>query len=201
MGGDNNLPAEERMSNHRSFIFLFLLLFTLTGCSGIRVSQDHPDDTDYSALKTYAWQSENQEKTGDIRLDSPLRDARIRSAIDKYLSEKGYRRVQDAQPDVYVAYQQEIYNRIDADNGGSGFVFGMGSFGTHGGIGFSTGNRVADYDEAMLVIDIIDAGSGGLLWRGTATRNFSQHAEPEKVTKWINETVQKILDQFPPQEK
>jgi hypothetical protein len=179
----------------------FLILIFLLGCSGSRVSQDYPANRDYSTLKTYAWQSEHQEKTGDLRLDNPLRDTRIRSAVDAFLSAKGYLRVSGVQPDFYIAYRQEIYSRIDLDNSGPGFVFGMGSFGRHGGIGFSAGNRVSDYDEAMLVIDIIDSGSGDLLWRGTGTSAFVQHEDPERITKRINETVQKILGQFPPQEK
>ena len=188
------------ITKYSRFIILFLLLF-LHGCASIRVSQDYSAERDYTVLTTYAWQAEDQEKTGDLRLDNPFRDTRIRSAVDKFLLEKGYQEALDAQPDFYVAYQQKIYNRIDADNGGSGFVFGMGSFGTHGGIGFSTGNRVSNYDESMLVIDIIDSGSNDLIWRGTGTRIFVLHADPEKITKRIDATVQKILTQFPPQEK
>jgi hypothetical protein len=188
------------MQKYRLFGTLFLLIF-LQACAGIRVSQDYPAGWDYSALKTYAWQSGQQERTGDLRLDSPFRDKRIRGAVDKFLSAKGYRRVADVQPDFYVAYQQKIYSRMDYEDNSPGFMFGIGSFGPHGGVGFSAGNRVSEYDEAMLVVDIIDSGSGALLWRGTGTRTFVPHADPEKVTKWINEIVQKILDQFPPQKK
>jgi hypothetical protein len=175
-----------------------IVLVAIYGCAGIRVSQDYPAEIDYSVLKTYAWQSETQEKTGDIRLDSSLRDSRIRSAVDKFLKEKGYRQVVDARPDFDVAYQQKIYNRIDSDSG-SGFVFGMGSFGSGGGIGFSVGNRTNTYDEIMVVIDILNPADGDLVWRGTGTRIYAPHATPEKITKRIDQTVQKILAQFPPQ--
>jgi hypothetical protein len=171
------------------------------GCSGVNVSQDYPRGADYSALKTYAWQSENQEKTGDLRLDNPLLDARIRRAIDTSLLGKGYQRVSDLQPDFYIAYHQEIYNRIIVDQARSGFAFGMGSFGYHGGVGFSTGNNTGSYDNYMLVIDVIDSGNNGILWRGTGSRSFVQEADPEKMTKQVNKTVNKILMQFPSQEK
>jgi hypothetical protein len=187
------------MSKYSQLIILSLLIF-LHACSGIRVSQDYPAERDYSALETYAWQSESQEKTGDIRLDNPFRDARIRSAVNKFLQEKGYRQVLDTRPDFYVAYQQKIYSRIDSDEG-SGFVFGMGSFGAHSGIGFSAGSRTSNYDESMLVIDILDAGSNDLVWRGTGTRIYAPHASPEKITQRIDAIVQKILSQFPPHEK
>jgi hypothetical protein len=180
---------------------MLFLLMVIQGCSSIIVSQDYPPNTDYSALKTYAWQSEKQEKTGDIRLDNPLLNMRIRSAIDTFLGEKGYHQVSDVKPDFYVAYQQEIYSRVAVDQTRSGLAFGMGSYGYHGGIGFSTGNSAGNYDDNMLVIDVIDAESGNIVWRGTGTRSFVQHADPEKITKEVNKTVNKILMQFPPQEK
>ena len=188
------------MQNFKSYIVL-LLLMVVHGCSNVTVSQDYPPTADYSALKTYAWQSENQEKTGDLRLDNPLLDVRIRRAIDTSLLEKGYRRVSDVQPDFFIAYHQEIYSRITVDQPRSGFGFGMGSFGYGGGIGFSTGSNTGSHDDNMLVIDVIDSGSGGIIWRGTGTRSFVQHADPEKITKQVNKTVNKILMQFPPQEK
>ena len=188
------------MQNFKSYMMLFLLM-AVHGCSNVTVSQDYPLNADYSALKTYAWQSENQEKTGDLRLDNPLLDVRIRRAIDTFLLEKGYRRASDIQPDFYIAYHQEIYSRITGDQPRSGFTFGMGSFGYHGGIGFSTGNNTGSYDDNMLVIDVIDSGSGGIIWRGTGTRSFVQHTDPEKITKQVNKAVNKILMQFPPQKK
>jgi hypothetical protein len=186
------------MQGFKSYTLLFLLIL-VQGCSNVLVSQDYPLSTDYSALKTYAWQSENQEKTGDLRLDNPLLDVRIRRAIDTSLLEKGYRQVSDMQPDFYIAYHQEIYNRITVDQNRSGFAFGMGSSGYHGGIGLSTGSNSGSYDDNMLVINVIDSGNGGILWRGTGNRSFVQHTDPEKLTKRVNETVNKILKQFPPQ--
>jgi hypothetical protein len=188
------------VSKNRRLLFGVVIAFLLglPGCSGVRVSQDYSETADYSGIKTYAWQFDTQEKSGDLRLDNPLRDRRIRSAVDQVLSEKGYRRAGDAVPDVYIAYHEELYSRLERDTGGGGFVFGFGGFGHPGGLGFSAGNVVSDYDESLLVIDIIDAASGKLIWRGNGTRPFLQHADPQKLTRRIHETVQKILSQFPP---
>ena len=199
--GEYKTVFEGFMAKLRPLNLMFLLMLLLFGCSGIRVSQDYPATADYAFIKTYAWQSAQQEKTGDLRLDNPLRDVRIRNAVDKCMASKGYRLASDASPDVFIAYHQEIYSRIDVENAGSGFVFGTGTFGTGGGIAFGAGNRASDYDETMLVIDIIDAASKELVWRGTATCTFVQHTDPEKLTERINETVQKLLSQFPPQKK
>lgn len=188
------------MQKYCYFCILFLWL-CWQGCSGIQVSQDYPADRDFATAKTYAWQSEHQEEAGDLRLDNPFRNARIRAAVDRFLEQKGYRRVIYVPPDFYVGYKQKIYNRIDSDNGGSRFALGMGTFGPHFGFGFSTGNQVSDYDEVMLVIEFYESGDKNLIWRGSGTRIFVPHAEPEKITKRINQIVQKILTQFPPQSK
>ena len=51
------------------------------------------------------------------------------------------------------------------------------------------------------MIDFIDAGSGNLLWRGTGVRRLRTESGPEEITQEVNEIVEKILTQFPPQKK
>ncbi len=186
------------MRSYRIVAILSVMILIL-GCSGIKVSQDYKPATDYSNLETYAWQSETQEKTGDPRLDNPLLNNRIRDAVDNFLLEKTFKKVTDNVPDFYVTYTLKIFRRINSSEGSSGFSFGFGSYGRRSGFGISTGSKVSEYDESMLVIDFIDTDSGDLLWRGIGTRRFLQHSYPEKTTEVVNETVKKILSQFPPQ--
>jgi hypothetical protein len=180
----------------------FLVIFTVVfGCSSIKVSQDYDLSTSFTGLKTYDWQSETQKKTNDALLDNPLLDARIRSAVDRVLKEMGYQKVSHDTPDFFVAYQHTVQRRIGTDNVRTGVGFGFGSSGRYGGIGVGTGAEITEYDEGILVIDVIHADNNDLMWRGIGTRRVSQHSDPEKRTKHINETVAKILTQFPPQAK
>ena len=180
-------------------LIILTLLATVLGCSGSEVSQDFDPATNLSGLKTYDWKSGAQEKTGDVRTDNPLLDARIRAAVDRSLSERGYQRVSNRTPDFYVVYQYTVRSKVGSGDAGIGF--GIGSFGSHGGIGISSGSGVSEYDEGTLVIDFIDPSNSDLIWRGTGTRRVSQHSDPEKRTKNINETIEKIQAQFPPKLK
>ncbi len=183
-------------------IFLVLVIVTwVVGCSGIQVSQDYDLSTSFSGLKTYDWKSKTQEPTNDVRLDNPLLDARIRAAVDRTLKDMGYQRVSQETPDFYVAYKYTLQRRIGTDNVRTGVGFGFGRGGSFGGIGIGSGYDVTEYDEGLLVIDMIHAGNGDLLWRGIGTRREQQHSDPEKRTKSVNETVDKILAQFPPHSK
>ena len=188
------------MRNDRRVIILTVLTIVI-GCSGIQVSQDYDLSREFSGLKTYDRQSGTHQKTGDVRVDNPLLDARIRKAVDRCLLEKGYQRILRGTPDFYVAYQYSIRSKIRSDTVHTGVGFGVGGYGRDGGIGVSTGSDIREYDEGMLVIDIVGAGTGDLLWRGTGTGYVSQHSDPEKTTAIVNETVDKILVQFPPQPK
>jgi len=185
------------MRIHIGLIGLTLFGF-LWGCQTIRVSQDYDLSKDFSSLKTYAWQTETQPQTGDIRVDNPLLDARIRSAINDSLSKRGYQRINQGTPDFYVAYTYQIRSKIESDDVGVGVGFGWGSHRRFGGIGMDTGRYISEYDEGLLVIDLNDASKGDLLWRGTGAARVDQHSKPEEITKGINQAVEKILSQFPP---
>ena len=179
-------------------ILLLLLLVSIFGCTSIRVSQDYNSTKNLSSLRTYAWHYTSQEKTGDLRIDSPLIDARIRTAVDETLTARGYRKAPRDQAEFHISYQYAIRGKVQSDRVQTSIGFGFGSYNRHSGFGISTGSDVSQYDEGLLVIDILDSRDGSTLWQGKGTRQVFVHTEPEKLTRQINETVHKILDQFPP---
>lgn len=173
----------------------------LIGCTAIQVNQDYDPVTAFTSMQSYRWVSETQEKTGDLRIDNPLRDARIRAAVDRLLAEKGVVKSADGPPSFMIRYQYLLRQKIESDGSRGGIGFGIGSYGRHGGIAIGTGNRVREYDEASLVIDFVDVTAQRLLWRGTGSQRFNEYDDPAKATKAINTLVEKILEQFPPRIK
>lgn len=172
----------------------------LTGCSGIRVSQDYAPTTAFDQLQTFAWATATQAPTGDPRIDNPLRDARIRDAVERVLTAKGFAPAAGAEPTFLIRYQYRLRQKIDASGPSGGIGFGIGSYGRHGGIaiGTGTGGSVSEYDEGSLVIDLLDPATDTLLWRGTGTQRFREYDDPAKTTADIDALVEAILDQFPP---
>lgn len=173
--------------------------FVVGGCSGVQVNQDYDPATDFNSMQAYRWESETQEKTGDLRIDNPLRDTRIRRAVARQLSDKGFVRSEDGTATFLVRYQYRLRQKIESDGAAGGIGFGIGSFGRSGGVAIGTGNNIREYDEGSLTIDFIDAASQTLLWRGTGTQRFREYKDPEKARQDINTLVEKILAQFPPQ--
>jgi len=176
----------------------FLFAVFIFGCSSLEVSQDYQPDRDFSSLKTYAWKVNDQEKTGDMRIDSQLMDDRIRKATEEKLMEKGFTKITDGTPDFYIIYKYSISRKIYSTPVSTGLGFGYGHYGSAGTIGIRTGTEINEYDEGLLIIDFLKPDSDIVLWRGNSTRVVETHSTPEKRIQDIDQTIGKLLAQFPP---
>jgi hypothetical protein len=54
------------------------------------------------------------------------------------------------------------------------------------------------YDEGTLVLDVVDAESGKLIWSGSVTDKASFSLSPEKEEAEISKAVSEIPKAFPP---
>jgi len=182
----------------RRIFLATITLVQLAGCSGIQVNQDYAPGTRLDALQTFQWTTDTQPATGDLRIDNPLRDARIRAAVERVLAGKGLTRSQDGTADFGIRYQYSLRQKIESSGASSGIGFGFGRYSRHAGIAIGTGDSIREYDEVSLVIDFLEKDSEKLLWRGTGTQRFRQYDDPVKAESDINNLVEKILEQFPP---
>jgi hypothetical protein len=117
---------------------------------------------------------------------------RVGAAVEAGLKAKGYLQAEGA-PDFLVATYVGRQSRIQVTDWG----YGYGPRGAwYGG-----GVDVYQYEQGSLVLDIVDARTKKLVWRGTATAIIDPGASPEERTKRINEAVAKMLEDFPPRKK
>ena len=64
------------------------------------------------------------------------------------------------------------------------------------GLRWSAGNT-EDIIKGTLIIDLVDADTGALLWRGLREKTVHEHAKPEKRTEQVYEDVAKIFRKYP----
>jgi hypothetical protein len=178
-------------------IFAAFIAIAISACSGIPVSQDFEQGFDFSGLKTFAWEA-NQENQWGIASSNELVDRRVRSAIENTLTGRQFSQVDAAQADFLVLYNITVDQRISSSNVSGGVAVGRSSRGRHGSIGISTGSQVRTYEQGTLLIDVIDVASDQLVWRGTSSQALPDLSDPQRLTDHINATVAKILEQFPP---
>ncbi len=173
----------------------FIMIF-LQGCSGIKVSQDYEKEYNFAGLKTFAWKPNEDNGYGIENND--LVDKRVRTAIENNLLAKSYRLVDSYTPDFFISYNITVEQKITSSGVTGGVSIGRSSYGRYGGVGMSTGSEVRAYDQGTLLIDVTIPLGDKLVWRGISTQSVSEHTSPDESTVNVNETVEKILAQFPP---
>jgi len=84
-----------------------------------------------------------------------------------------------------------------------GHGYGHGYSGGYGhGYGYADASYVAtpivrEFLEVTLTLDIIEAQTGDVIWRGWAIKSLDQDPKPKKVRKLIRRSVHKILKKLP----
>jgi hypothetical protein len=165
-----------------------LALLVLAGSAlAQKTSVDYDHDADFTKYKKYAW-------TEGTHAKDPFAHERIVAAIEGQLAAKGLTRVQpDENPDIFVLYQAAVTEQKEAQVWGTGY-----------GAGWRWGGGTAQVSVntiliGQLVVDIGDAATKKLVWRGRASDTLSD--KPEKNEKKINKAAEKLFKNFPPAKK
>jgi hypothetical protein len=161
------------------------------------VSTDFDPATDFAQYRSYTWKA--QEEGGDeARGVSPLMDERIRAAVDRELAAKGLNRVEE-NGDLRVGYA--VVSAPSRVRSSPSAHFGVGSYGGSGGVSVGIGVPIggaSTYEEGTLILDLVDARTEQLLWRGSVTRRIVPRGDPEDTDRRVAEVVQELLEKFPP---
>ncbi len=125
-------------------------------------------------------------------LDNSITNRTLRTAIMRGFESRGYLR-NDSNPDFAVAYYASARERLDVTYWDYGYAWRPRWWGGRGRAW--AGPLVTVYTEGTVIIDVIDAKSRDLLWRGRGVAVVSD--DEQQYLADIQETVQAILDKFP----
>ena len=161
-----------------------------------KVTYDTSRAADFSQVRTF---SIRQTPPADpyasktTAYDSPIVRQNTNAAVASQLEARGLRR-DDVHPDVYVTthrtFQTEYYGYGWP---GWGYGYGYGYWG-YGGYGSYYLEPIV---VGTLVVDINDAETGQLMWRGLSERDMHPTSSPEHRLKRINKEVYKIFKKYP----
>ena len=171
---------------HRTAVCTVLFLVALGTALAQHVTTDFDHQANFSQYKTYSWQ--------EIKPANSLWDARIKNAVDAQLAAKGWTQV-DSGGDVSVVAIKTTQTEKTLQTFYDGFGGGWRWRGL-GGMGEST-TTVQNYKEGTLVVDLYDAKTKQLLWRGSAEDTLSNKAAQNE--KNLDKGVAKMFKKFPPE--
>ncbi|MCP4897806.1 MAG: DUF4136 domain-containing protein [bacterium] len=167
------------------------------GCSSITAHVDYDRTVDMDSYKTFTYQTTPDTSMEDT---SPLMHRHVVAAIERKLTEGGMQKVDD-NPDLYVTYhtaeREEL--RVNSNHYGYGYGGGWGWDpywgGRYGGMGMGgTSTTVTQYTKGTLIIDVWDASTKNIIFRGTAESVVKEN--PEKSKAQIDASLDKISEEF-----
>jgi len=169
------------------FASVGIALLFATASFAEQVKTDYDRSADFSQYKTYSWEK--------VQTQDPLWVGRIKDAVNASLAAKGWTQVASGGQVAIVAIemtknQQTLNTFYDGFGGGWGWRRGGG-----GGFGEST-TTTENYKVGTLVVDLFDASSKKVIWRGSASDTLSDKSD--KNIKNLDKGVQKMFDHFPP---
>ena len=157
------------------------------------VKTDFDKNANFGAIKTFAV------KIG-TSWNNQISEKRITDEIQQTLTERGWTAAEPDKADAIVVLHGATEKQKNLNTFYSGGYGGYGWRGWGGMGGMSTATTTtSEYLVGTLVVDIFDAKSKSLMFRGTASDEISD--KPEKNIKKVEKASNKMFKDFPPGSK
>ena len=166
---------------------LCIVLLTCGSALAQDVKYNFAMGTNFARYKTYKWVDIPNQNHPD-----QLTDQQIRTAIETTLGTKGFTKATGDTADLLIAYQVAV----DRERQWNAFG-GMGGL-RFGGMGTATSSSI---NIGTLVFDVFDASAKQQIWTGDATKTIDPSGDPRKNQKKLEQSVSKLLKNFPPPAK
>jgi hypothetical protein len=198
------MNIKNRVAKVAAGLMMGLLVVGFTACSpSLYVSTDYDKATNFQQYQTWNWyQDQPVAKSDSTRRYSTFLDKRIKTAVENEMARRGFKKASGLdKPDMLLAYDVTIDNvqrvRPDYVNVpmiGYGYYYGYRYAYRYNRL--YNASTVQEYQEGTILLDIVDAASNELVWRGTSQTSASEKSlNQEKVQEIVNS----ILAKFPPQ--
>ncbi len=157
-----------------------MLMAAVSAVYAQKVTIDSDPAAPFGSYKTYAWAKGTPSP-------NPLGEQRIHDGVMAQLAAKGLVQASGA-PDLFVSTHLTAHEEKELVSNG----FGYGPW--WGGGGYAT-TTVHTYVKGTLLVDLYDAKTKKLVWRGTAVGTASD--KPSKNTEKLNKALNKIFAKYP----
>jgi len=163
----------------------------LTACATTMSVSSHVDrGLDFTRYRTWDWGPADTLPTGDPRLDNnPFFKDYVQGAVEKGLAARGLGSPSSVAPDLLIHYHASINQRINVS----------GADTSHGYCYEDCNQAVVEYEAGTLVVDIVDAKTNRVIWRGWAQDSVEGVLDDQdRMARKIDEAVTRMLARLPP---
>ena len=166
------------------------VLLILSSCSGPDIRSESSPGVKLANYKSFDWASEKSlEQPNDFskKRDDVL-DSQIKNQVDAYLTQQGL--VRDAKnPELKLAYTVRTTRESQVEPGYYPEPF-------YSYWGEEPVERIVEKNKGSVDLDLLDAETGKLVWRGVAVMDIPDTGEsPAQVKEALNDILQRLPGQ------
>jgi Domain of unknown function (DUF4136) len=161
--------------------------------AGAATKSDFDKEYDWAKLKTFDFKPQARPAARDTQGPNGLWSRRIHDDLTADLARSGFQQTTSGNPDFLVAYYMGAKERIDVRTVGYGFPgwgrhrWAWGAWGPD----FDVWN--IPYTESTLVIDVVDAHTNMLVWRGYDTDEIDVGKSDKEIGKAVDALVKRFV--------
>lgn len=167
-------------------------LWVIAGCAPLMTVSSHVEPgLDMSPYRSFAWGPADALPTGDPRLDEdPFFNDHVQGAVEKLLAARGLELSGSGSADLLIHYHANIRERIDVDHIDRRYGYCAGA---------ECPPDTFRYEAGTLVLDVIDARTNRLIWRGWAQNSVKDMLDDrDTMAEMIDRAVSRMLQRLPP---
>lgn len=168
--------------NRTRLALAFVLTASLASAQQVKLDYDH--DVDFSRYKTFAW------SVAQPPAKNPANHIRVTRAVEEGLTAKGLRKDTSGAPDAYLMYTGRVGETLKVAGRSAGGYWEPSNLRTVVDL-----NKVR---EGTLVLEVYDAHTKDVVWRGVASE---VGVRDDLMEEAIKAAVKKLLEGYPPKKK
>jgi hypothetical protein len=171
---------------------VMIIVLNIVSCATVNVGSHVDRSVDFSRYRTFDWGPADALPIGDRRLESnPFFRDHLQGAVEKGLVGRGFQLTKGESPDLLVHYHANISERLLPD-------YQDGTYGYCADLDCSPTVLTNSSEVGTLVIDVVDARRGKLLWRGWVQRRVEDFLDDgDRMAKTIDESIREVLLRLP----
>lgn len=166
--------------------------FVIASCATTMTVSSHVEHgLDFAPYHSFDWGPPDALPTGDPRLDrDPFFKDHVQGAVEKGLAARGIALQTSGTPDLLIHYHANIRQRIDVNRIDRAYGYCPET---------NCPPETVEYEAGTLVLDVIDARTNRLIWRGWAQKGIGNMLhDRDTMARTIDEAVTRMLERLPP---
>jgi hypothetical protein len=172
-------------------IAVLTITLVSAGCATTMSVSSHVErGLSFASYHSFEWGPADALPTGDPRLDKdPFFKDHVQGAVEKELARRGIE-LSTSTPDLLIHYHANIRKRIEVNR--IDRVYGYCD-------GAACPPETIQYEAGTLVVDLVDARTNKLIWRGWAQNSVEDMLhDRDRMARTIDQAVTEMMKRLPP---